>query len=89
VASGDDLVSTCSSKTFTYVVHSQISDYNNNNNNNNNNHHHHHHHHHHHRNDQVTPSIRKKLALTWPTSGGRSVGVVRSRTKATELFIIA
>jgi hypothetical protein len=29
------------------------------------------------------------LALTWPTSGGRSVGVVRSRTKATELFIIA
>jgi hypothetical protein len=26
----------------------------------------------------------KKLALTSPTSGGRSVGIVRSRTKATE-----
>jgi hypothetical protein len=25
------------------------------------------------------------LALTSPTSGGRSVGIVRSRTKATEL----
>ena len=33
------------------------------------------------------PSIRKKkkLALTSPTGGGRSVGIVRSRTKATEL----
>jgi hypothetical protein len=31
------------------------------------------------------PSIRKKVALTSPTSGGLSVGRVRSRTKATEL----
>jgi hypothetical protein len=30
------------------------------------------------------PSIRKKLALTSPTSGGRSVGIIHSRTKATE-----
>jgi hypothetical protein len=30
--------------------------------------------------DHVAPSIRKKLALTSPTSGGRSVGIVRSRT---------
>jgi hypothetical protein len=27
----------------------------------------------------------QKLALTSPTSGSRSVGIVRSRTKATEL----
>jgi hypothetical protein len=27
----------------------------------------------------------QKLALTSPTSGGRSVGIVRSRAKATEL----
>jgi hypothetical protein len=27
----------------------------------------------------------QKLALTSPTSGGRSVGIVFSRTKATEL----
>jgi hypothetical protein len=33
---------------------------------------------------RYTP-IRKKLALASPTSGGRSVGIVRSRTKATEL----
>jgi hypothetical protein len=26
------------------------------------------------------------LALTSPTSGGRSVGIVRSRTKATEFY---
>jgi hypothetical protein len=26
----------------------------------------------------------QKLAVTWPTSGGRSVGIVRSRTQATE-----
>jgi len=26
------------------------------------------------------------LALTSPTGGGRSVGIVRSRTKATEFF---
>jgi hypothetical protein len=30
------------------------------------------------------PSIRKTLALISPTSGGRSVGIVRSRTQATE-----
>jgi hypothetical protein len=35
--------------------------------------------------DNVAPSIRKKLALTSPTSGVRSVGIVRSRTQATEL----
>ena len=29
----------------------------------------------------------QKLALTSPTGGGRSVGVVRSRTKATEFFL--
>jgi hypothetical protein len=34
--------------------------------------------------DHVTPSIRKNLALTSPTSRGRSVGIVRSRTQATE-----
>jgi hypothetical protein len=28
----------------------------------------------------------EKLALTLPTSSSRSVGVVRSRTQATELF---
>jgi hypothetical protein len=26
----------------------------------------------------------QKLVLTWPTSGGRSVGIVRSQTQATE-----
>jgi hypothetical protein len=30
----------------------------------------------------------QKLALAWPTSGGRSVGIVRSRTKATEFSLI-
>jgi hypothetical protein len=30
------------------------------------------------------PSNPQKLALTLPTSGGRSVGIVRSRTQATE-----
>jgi hypothetical protein len=30
-------------------------------------------------------SSSQKLALTSPTSGGRSVGIVRSRTQATEL----
>jgi hypothetical protein len=30
----------------------------------------------------------QKLALTLPTSGGRSVGIVRSRTNATEFCII-
>jgi hypothetical protein len=28
-----------------------------------------------------------KLALTWPTSGGRSVGIVRLRTGATEFVL--
>jgi hypothetical protein len=32
------------------------------------------------------PAIRKKLALTSLTSGGRSVGIVNSRTKATKFF---
>jgi hypothetical protein len=30
------------------------------------------------------PSIRIKLAVTSPTRGGRSVGIIRSRTQATE-----
>jgi hypothetical protein len=30
----------------------------------------------------------QKLALTTPTSGGRSVGIVRSRTQATEFSFI-
>jgi len=34
--------------------------------------------------DHVTPLYPQKLALTSPTSGGRSVGIVRMRTKATE-----
>jgi hypothetical protein len=34
--------------------------------------------------DHTMPSVRKKLAPTSPTSGGRSVGTVRSRTQATE-----
>jgi hypothetical protein len=36
----------------------------------------------------VAPSIRKKLALTSPTIGGRSVDIVRSLTHTTE-FVIA
>jgi hypothetical protein len=32
----------------------------------------------------VAPSIRKKLALTSLTSGGRSVGIVRFRTETIE-----
>jgi hypothetical protein len=36
----------------------------------------------------VAPSIRKKLALTSLTSGGRSVGIVRLPTEATDFFII-
>jgi hypothetical protein len=32
------------------------------------------------------PLYPQKLALTSPTSGGRSVGIVRSRTKDTKLF---
>jgi hypothetical protein len=38
--------------------------------------------------DHATPPMRKKLSLTSLTSGGRSVGIVRSRTKATELLFI-
>jgi hypothetical protein len=34
--------------------------------------------------DHVASSIRKKLAITSPTSGGRSVGIVRSRTQTME-----
>jgi hypothetical protein len=35
--------------------------------------------------DHVALSIRKKLAITSPTSGGRSVGIVRSRTQTIEI----
>jgi hypothetical protein len=38
--------------------------------------------------EHVTLSIRKKLVLTSPTSGGRSVGIVRLRTEAMEFFNI-
>jgi hypothetical protein len=34
--------------------------------------------------DNATHSIRKTLALTSPTSGGRSVGIVRSFIEATK-----
>jgi len=36
----------------------------------------------------VTPLYPRKLALTSPTGGGRSVGMVRSRTKATEFSLV-
>jgi hypothetical protein len=36
----------------------------------------------------VTPLYPQKLALTSPTGGGRSVGIVRSRTKATEFGLV-
>jgi hypothetical protein len=36
--------------------------------------------------DHVAPSIREKLAITSPTSGSRSVGIVRSRTQTVEFF---
>jgi hypothetical protein len=39
--------------------------------------------------NHVAPSIRKKLALTSLTSGGRSVGVVRLRTEAVEFLSIS
>ena len=38
--------------------------------------------------DHVTPLYPQKLALTSPTGGGHSVGIVRSRTKATEFRYI-
>jgi hypothetical protein len=34
--------------------------------------------------DHVAPSIRKKLAIISPTSGDRSVGIVRSRIQTME-----
>jgi hypothetical protein len=34
--------------------------------------------------DHVAPSIPQKLAITSPTSDGRSVGIVRSRTQTME-----
>ena len=37
--------------------------------------------------DHVTPLYPQKLALTSPTGGGRSVGIVRSRTEATEFLV--
>jgi len=36
----------------------------------------------------VTPLYPQKLALTSPTGGGRSVGIVRARTKATEFSLV-
>jgi len=38
--------------------------------------------------DHVTPLYPQKLALTSPTGGGRSVGIVRVRTKATEFLVL-
>ena len=38
--------------------------------------------------DHVTPLYPQKLALTSPTGSGRSVGIVRSRTKATEFSFL-
>jgi len=38
--------------------------------------------------DHVTPLYPQKLALTSPTGGGRSVGIVRMRTKATEFSLV-
>jgi hypothetical protein len=35
--------------------------------------------------DYATPLYLQKLALNSPTSGGHSVGIVRSQTQATEL----
>jgi hypothetical protein len=37
--------------------------------------------------DHVAPSIRKKLALTSLTSGGRSVGIACLRTEVMEFFL--
>jgi hypothetical protein len=37
--------------------------------------------------DHATLFMHKKLALTSPRSGGRSVGIVRLRTKAMELLV--
>jgi hypothetical protein len=38
--------------------------------------------------DHVTPLYPQKLALTSPTGGGRSVGIVRSGTKAMEFSLV-
>jgi hypothetical protein len=38
--------------------------------------------------DRVTTLYPQKLALTSPTGGGHSVGIVRSRTKATEFSLV-
>ena len=38
--------------------------------------------------NHVTPLYPQKLPLTSPTGGGRSVGMVRSRTKATEFSLV-
>ena len=38
--------------------------------------------------EHVTPLYPQKLALTSPTRGGRSVGIVRSRTKGTEFSLV-
>ena len=38
--------------------------------------------------DHVTPLYPQKLAVTSPTGGGHSVGIVRSRTKATEFSLV-
>jgi hypothetical protein len=39
--------------------------------------------------DHTTALYPLKFSLTSPTSGGRSVGIVRSRIKATELVIVS
>jgi hypothetical protein len=38
--------------------------------------------------DHMAPSIRKKLAITSPTSGGRSVGIVLLRTQTMEFGLV-
>ena len=38
--------------------------------------------------NHVTPLYLQKLAVTSPTGGGRSVGIVRSRTKASEFSLV-
>ena len=38
--------------------------------------------------DHVTPLYPQKLALTSPTGGGRSVVIVRTRSKATEFSLV-
>jgi hypothetical protein len=38
--------------------------------------------------DHVAPSIRKELALTSLTIGGRSVGICRLRTEAMDFFYL-